>query len=122
MSGYGVPVGLGELPTGAQCPQCGESDLQPCGNGSKWACPRYYFIAVLRRRRARGAALGQHGTGSIDGGPWTAVLKVGPSPGGPGYRLGPRIGTSLAAQVSQRSCGATRHGLALWRTRMPVAG
>jgi hypothetical protein len=44
MSGYGVPVGLGERAGGEQCPQCGESDLRPHGNGSKWACPRCYFI------------------------------------------------------------------------------
>jgi hypothetical protein len=31
--------------TGAeQCPACGESDLRPYGNGSKWACPRCHFI------------------------------------------------------------------------------
>lgn len=29
---------------GEQCPACGESDLRPYGNGSKWACPRCYFI------------------------------------------------------------------------------
>src|SRR5215510_9825417 len=44
MSGYGVPVGLGERAGGEQCPQCGESDLRPYGNGSKWACPRCHFI------------------------------------------------------------------------------
>jgi len=44
MPGYGVPVGLGERAGGEQCPQCGESDLRPYGNGSKWACPRCYFI------------------------------------------------------------------------------
>src|SRR5215475_13710107 len=43
-SGYGVPVGLGERAGGEPCPQCGESDLRPYGNGSKWACPRCYFI------------------------------------------------------------------------------
>ena len=40
MPGYGVPVGLGERVGGEQCPQCGESDLRPYGNGSKWACPQ----------------------------------------------------------------------------------
>jgi hypothetical protein len=44
MSGYGVPVGLGERAGGEQCPQCGESDLRPYGNGSKWACPLCCFI------------------------------------------------------------------------------
>ena len=44
MPGYGVPVGLGQRAGGEQCPQCGESDLRPYGNGSKWACPRCYFI------------------------------------------------------------------------------
>ena len=42
--GYGVLVNLGERAGGEQCPQCGESDLRPYGNGSKWACPRCYFI------------------------------------------------------------------------------
>src|SRR5262249_44816550 len=37
--GYGVLVSLGERAGGEQCPQCGESDLQPYGNGSKWAEP-----------------------------------------------------------------------------------
>ena len=27
-----------------QCPACGESDLRPYGNGSKWACPQCYLI------------------------------------------------------------------------------
>src|SRR5215475_9003487 len=44
VSGYGVLVSLGERAGGEQCPQCGESDLRPYGNGSKWACPRCYFI------------------------------------------------------------------------------
>jgi len=44
ISGYGVLVSLGERAGSEQCPQCGESDLQPYGNGSKWACPRCYFI------------------------------------------------------------------------------
>src|SRR5262249_4899205 len=44
MSGYGVPVGLDEPASGEQCPQCGETDLRPYGNGSKWACPRCYFL------------------------------------------------------------------------------
>ena len=29
---------------GDQCPACGECDLRPYGNGSKWACPRCHFI------------------------------------------------------------------------------
>jgi len=44
MSGYGVPVGLGERAGGEQRPQCGESDLRPYGNGSKWARPRCHFL------------------------------------------------------------------------------
>jgi hypothetical protein len=39
-----VLVSLGERAGGEQCPQCGESDLRPYGNGSKWACPRCYFV------------------------------------------------------------------------------
>lgn len=34
----------GQSAAGEQCPACGESDLRPYGNGSKWACPRCYFI------------------------------------------------------------------------------
>ena len=30
--------------TGEPCPQCGEADLRPHGNGSKWICPRCYFL------------------------------------------------------------------------------
>jgi hypothetical protein len=30
--------------SGEQCPQCGQADLRPYGNGSKWACPRCYFV------------------------------------------------------------------------------
>jgi hypothetical protein len=29
---------------GEQCPQCGQGDLLPYGNGSKWACPKCYFL------------------------------------------------------------------------------
>jgi hypothetical protein len=29
---------------GDQCPACGECDLRPYGNDSKWACPRCHFI------------------------------------------------------------------------------
>jgi predicted RNA-binding Zn-ribbon protein involved in translation (DUF1610 family) len=35
---------MGERVAGEQCPQCGEADLRPYGNGSKWACPQCYFI------------------------------------------------------------------------------
>ena len=44
MSDYDILVSLGERTEGEQCPQCGQSDLRPYGNGSKWACPRCYFI------------------------------------------------------------------------------
>jgi hypothetical protein len=44
VSGYGVLVSLSERAGGEQCPQCGESDLRPYGNGSKWVCPQCYFI------------------------------------------------------------------------------
>ncbi|MGI8880375.1 MAG: hypothetical protein ACR2KJ_07700 [Jatrophihabitans sp.] len=26
------------------CPQCGDADLAPYGNGSKWLCPKCYFL------------------------------------------------------------------------------
>jgi hypothetical protein len=42
--GYGGQVSIGQAGGGEQCPACGESDLRPYGNGSKWACPRCHFI------------------------------------------------------------------------------
>jgi hypothetical protein len=42
--GYGGHVSIGQARGGEQCPACGESDLRPYGNGSKWACPRCHFI------------------------------------------------------------------------------
>jgi len=33
-----------ESVSGEQCPQCGQADLRPYGNGSKWTCPRCYFV------------------------------------------------------------------------------
>jgi len=80
MSGYGVPVGLGERASGEQCPQCGESDLRPYGNGSKWACPRCYFIVPcceggeLAARRSANV-----GRGAPMADPGAAVLEVGRS-------------------------------------------
>ncbi len=44
MPGYFGLVSTSTAGGGEQCPQCGESDLRPYGNGSKWACPRCYFI------------------------------------------------------------------------------
>jgi hypothetical protein len=42
--GYGGQVSIDQAGGGEQCPACGESDLRPYGNGSKWACPRCHFI------------------------------------------------------------------------------
>ena len=68
MSGYGVPVSLGERAGGEQCPQCGESDLRPYGNGSKWACPRCYFIVpCCEGGELAVRPLGQCGAGSAEG-------------------------------------------------------
>ena len=39
-----VQVSIGQAGGGEQCPACGESDLRPYGNGSKWVCPRCHFI------------------------------------------------------------------------------
>ena len=80
MSGYGVPVGLGERAGGEPCPQCGESDLRPYGNGSKWACPRCYFIVSC----CEGGELAAPPSASLRRGaptadPGAAVLKVGRS-------------------------------------------
>jgi hypothetical protein len=44
MPGYGGRVTSSQATRGEQCPACGETDLRPYGNGSKWACPRCYFI------------------------------------------------------------------------------
>lgn len=30
--------------TTEQCPACGQADLRPYGNGSKWVCPNCYFL------------------------------------------------------------------------------
>lgn len=27
-----------------QCPACEQADLRPYGNGSKWICPKCYFL------------------------------------------------------------------------------
>src|SRR5262249_23354947 len=100
MSGYGVPVGLGERAGGERCPQCGESDLWPYGNGSKWACPRCYFIVpccegVSSPRGARPTWDGERRRRTRGG-----CAQGRPVPAG-GCRLGSRIVTSLVAQVSQ---------------------
>ena len=76
ISGYGVLVSLGERAGGEQCPQCGESDLRPYGNGSKWACPHCYFIVPC----CEGGELavqpqGQPGARGTGGGPGAAVLQ-----------------------------------------------
>jgi hypothetical protein len=42
--GYGGRVSIGQAGGGEQCPACGECDLRPYGNGSKWVCPRCHFI------------------------------------------------------------------------------
>ncbi len=49
---------------GEQCPACGESDLRPYGNGSKWVCPRCYFIVPC----CEGGGLSAAGPGR--GGGW----------------------------------------------------
>jgi hypothetical protein len=57
-------VYIGQTGRGDQCPACGECDLRPYGNGSKWARPRCHFIlpcweggelAWAPRHRARAA-------------------------------------------------------------------
>jgi len=37
-------VRIDQTGDGDQCPACGECDLRPYGNGSKWACPQCHFI------------------------------------------------------------------------------
>jgi hypothetical protein len=69
--GYGVLVSLGERAGGEQCPQCGESDLRPYGNGSKWACPKCYFIVPCcegGERAARASARPGRGAPTADPG------------------------------------------------------
>jgi hypothetical protein len=118
MPGYGVAVGLGERAggeqrpqCGEQCPQCGESDLGPYGNGSKWACPRCYFIVPCcegGERAARPSAKPE--AGSADGGPGAAVREVGRSRPG----LPPRAADVTSLVVRCRSwpaklrCHSTR--------------
>jgi hypothetical protein len=44
---YQATVGevyIGQTGGGNQCPACGEYDLRPYGNGSKWTCPQCHFI------------------------------------------------------------------------------
>ena len=69
-------VSLGERAGGEQCPQCGESDLQPYGNGSKWACPRCYFIVPCCEggELAAQPRAGQPGTRSAASGSRAAIL------------------------------------------------
>src|SRR5215472_3139162 len=105
MSGYGVPVGLDEPASGEQCPQCGETDLRPYGNGSKWACPRCYFLLPC----CEGGELAVRPPARLG---WGAPMATRggraqgrPVPAG-GCRLGSRIVTSLVAQVSQMASEA----------------
>jgi hypothetical protein len=44
LPGYGGWVSIGQAGGGEQCPACGDSDLRPYCNGSKWACPRCHFL------------------------------------------------------------------------------
>jgi len=44
LPGYGGRVSIGQAGGIEQCPACGDSDLRPYGNGSKWACPRCHFL------------------------------------------------------------------------------
>jgi hypothetical protein len=32
------------IPAGEPCPACGQADLRPYGNGSKWICPDCFFL------------------------------------------------------------------------------
>jgi len=54
MPGYFRQMSMSQTGGGEQCPQCGESDLRPYGNGSKWACPRCYFIVPCCEGRRAG--------------------------------------------------------------------
>src|SRR5215470_1950808 len=105
MSGYGVPVGLDEPASGEQCPQCGETDLRPYGNGSKWACP-----GVTSSCRAVRAANWPCGLQRGWDGERRWRIRGGRAQGRPvpagGCRLGSRIVTSLVAQVSQMASEA----------------
>jgi hypothetical protein len=97
MSGCGVPVGLGERARGARCPQCGESDLRPYGNGSKWPAP-----GVASSCRAVKAASSPRGARPTWDGERRRQARGGRAQGRPvpagGCRLGSRIVTSLVAR------------------------
>jgi len=41
---YGGTVTTCQTSATEPCPQCGEADLRPYGNGSKWSCPRCFFV------------------------------------------------------------------------------
>ena len=92
ISGYGVLVSFGDRAGVEQCPQCSESDLRPYGNGSKWACPKCYFIVpcceegelaaqprVNLRRGAPQADPGRPCCGEPSGEPTTADMRRSPA-------------------------------------------
>jgi hypothetical protein len=96
MSGYGGRVSLGDGAGGEQCPQCGEGDLRPYGNGSKWACLRCYFILPCCEG---GELAARRGPGRGREAP-TAGPEGRPAPAS-GRRPGSRVVTSFVAQVSE---------------------
>jgi len=43
--GYGFAMTEAcRVPAGEPCPACQQADLEPYGNGSKWICPKCYFL------------------------------------------------------------------------------
>ena len=83
MPGYGVPVGLGERAGGEQCPAVRTERLAAVREWVEVGLPQVLLHrALLRRRQARRAALGQPEAGSAGGGPGAAVLRVGRSRSG----------------------------------------
>jgi hypothetical protein len=97
ISGYGVLVSLGERAGGEQCPQCGESDLRPYGNGSKWACPRCYFIVPC----CEGSELAAQPRANLGRGAPSA------DPGRP--YCGEPSGEPTTADIGRSSATASRH-------------
>jgi hypothetical protein len=100
MSGYGVPVGLGERAGGEQCPQCGE---RTCGRkGMARSGPAPGVTSLCRAVKAASSPCGARPTWD---GERRRRTRGGRAQGRPvaagGCHLGPRIVTSLVARVSQ---------------------
>jgi hypothetical protein len=100
ISGYGVLVSLGERAGGEQCPQCGESDLRPYGNSSKWAA-----LGVTSSCRAVRGARWPRGPGARLGRARRWRVRGGRAQGRPvpGPAMVPTAATYLTSERSPRA-------------------